>query len=315
MIKLPFISIVIPIYNAASYLQQCLDSIKNQSFTDFEVIMVNDGSTDASKEICMNYVATDNRFRLINQINSGVSSARNTGIELSRGKWITFIDSDDWIDCDYFLNNCSKVELEQTDAICNLKICLDNDKCMQWSIPSTTDINSKLQGIINASLPTSMWCYFFKRESVGDLRVDTGIHHYEDLDFLIRYIINDKKILFNAGNSSLYHYRQGSITHRKFSLKTISGFKVIDKCVKLGLDGFLLNDLFSKMLISISLIAARDETYKNEYDDVIMNRANEYRKSSYYKGTSFKCRLIIWLLSLNPKTYYLFYRCAHLKFN
>ena len=112
MIKLPFISIVIPIYNAASYLQQCLDSIKNQSFTDFEVIMVNDGSTDASKEICMNYVATDNRFRLINQINSGVSSARNTGIELSRGKWITFIDSDDWIDCDYFLNNCSKVDLE-----------------------------------------------------------------------------------------------------------------------------------------------------------------------------------------------------------
>ena len=96
------ISIGMPVYNVAEYLPQCLDSIINQTFTDFEVIMVDDGSTDGrSFKICQEYVERDKRFRLIHQKNGGRSAARNTALKNMTGEYITWIDSDDWVEPDY----------------------------------------------------------------------------------------------------------------------------------------------------------------------------------------------------------------------
>lgn len=98
------ISIIVPIYNSSKYLENCFDSIRVQTFTDFEVIAINDGSTDESGNICDKYASLDNRFKVIHKKNEGVSIARNIGIEQSCGKYITFIDSDDWVDEDYLQN-------------------------------------------------------------------------------------------------------------------------------------------------------------------------------------------------------------------
>ena len=95
------ISIIIPIYNVESYLRKCLDSIMEQSFSYFELLLINDGSTDSSGQICQEYVEKDDRIRYFEKENGGVSSARNFGIKHSRGEYITFIDSDDWVDSDY----------------------------------------------------------------------------------------------------------------------------------------------------------------------------------------------------------------------
>lgn len=95
------VSIGMPVHNANKYLRDCLDSIQRQSFRDFEVIIVDDGSTDNSFEICQEYVTKDSRFKLIHQDNSGVSKARNTCLAYMSGKFITWIDSDDWVDEDY----------------------------------------------------------------------------------------------------------------------------------------------------------------------------------------------------------------------
>lgn len=95
------ISIIVPIYNKEDYLPQCLDSIINQSYTNFEVLLVNDGSTDSSGIICQEYAERDSRFRYIEKENGGVSSARNLGLERSEGAYITFIDSDDWVEFNY----------------------------------------------------------------------------------------------------------------------------------------------------------------------------------------------------------------------
>ena len=92
------ISIVIPIYNAEKYLEECLNSIKSQTYKNFEVIMVNDGSKDDSETICMNFLRSDSRFRYLKKANGGVSSARNLGLDNVKGDYITFIDADDWID-------------------------------------------------------------------------------------------------------------------------------------------------------------------------------------------------------------------------
>lgn len=95
------ISIIVPIYNVEKYLRQCLDSIQDQSYQNFECLLINDGSPDNSADICKEYVSKDPRFRYIEKENGGVSSARNLGLEHSKGEYITFIDSDDWVDSDY----------------------------------------------------------------------------------------------------------------------------------------------------------------------------------------------------------------------
>ena len=95
------ISIIVPIYNVENYLRQCLDSIQNQTYQNFECLLINDGSPDNSADICREYVEKDARFRYFEKENGGVSSARNLGIECSGGTYITFIDADDWVDSDY----------------------------------------------------------------------------------------------------------------------------------------------------------------------------------------------------------------------
>ena len=95
------LSIIIPVYNAEEYLDRCLHSIIDQGFTSYEVILVDDGSTDSSPLICDRYSATDPRFRTLHKPNGGVSSARNAGLELAKGEYIMFLDSDDWIDEDF----------------------------------------------------------------------------------------------------------------------------------------------------------------------------------------------------------------------
>jgi len=96
----PLISIIIPVYNVESYLKDCLESVINQTYKNLEIIIINDGSQDNSKEICYNYAKKDSRIKLINKKNEGVSAARNTGMDLATGEYISFIDSDDYIDND-----------------------------------------------------------------------------------------------------------------------------------------------------------------------------------------------------------------------
>ena len=91
------ISVIVPIYNAEKHLQSCIDSILAQTFTDFELLLINDGSKDNSGSICDEYVIKDNRVRVFHKENGGVSSARNLGLDNAIGEWVTFVDSDDWI--------------------------------------------------------------------------------------------------------------------------------------------------------------------------------------------------------------------------
>ena len=92
------ISVIIPVYNVELYIKQCLDSVINQTYTDLQIIIIDDGSTDGSKAICEEYANRDSRMVFISQENAGVSSARNKGIEQATGEWISFVDADDWLE-------------------------------------------------------------------------------------------------------------------------------------------------------------------------------------------------------------------------
>ena len=96
------ISVIIPIYNVEKYLTKCIESVINQTYKNLEIILVNDGSTDNSKEIIDKYSSIDSRIKVINKKNGGLSDARNVGIELAKGEYITFLDSDDWIELNMY---------------------------------------------------------------------------------------------------------------------------------------------------------------------------------------------------------------------
>lgn len=112
------LSVIVPIYNAEKYLPRCIDSILSQSFAELELLLINDGSTDGSRQICEEYALKDMRVRVVNKENSGVSSTRNVGIALARGEWITFVDADDWIENDTYKKLYKQIELEKADICC-----------------------------------------------------------------------------------------------------------------------------------------------------------------------------------------------------
>ncbi len=111
------ISIIIPVYNAVPYLEKCLSSVSTQHYTDWECILVDDGSTDGSLEICNKWSMTDNRFKVIHQTNKGVSVARNRGLEKSKGEYIIFVDSDDWVDNNYLFSLINGYSDESIDLV------------------------------------------------------------------------------------------------------------------------------------------------------------------------------------------------------
>ena len=109
------ISVIVPIYNVESYLEQCIKSIINQTYKNIEIILIDDGSTDKSPKICDKYKQKDSRIIVVHKQNTGVSATRNIGLELSKGKWIAFVDSDDWIEKEYLEELLLNAKKEKAD--------------------------------------------------------------------------------------------------------------------------------------------------------------------------------------------------------
>lgn len=210
----PEISIIVPVYNAERYLRPCIDSILAQSFPDFELLLVNDGSTDGSAAICDEYAGGDHRVRAIHkQPNGGVSEARNTGLDEARGQWIAFIDADDWIDPDYL-----EALLKPDDAdirMCGFRFRYPDGKCeeeknMTWTGDRYADLSRFIQ-----TQWTVIWGCLISRQLIekNALRFLSGITWCEDYHFMIRCIYLSRKV--KTVDRILYNYRQNdsSICH------------------------------------------------------------------------------------------------------
>ena len=140
----PKISVVVPVYNAERFLHKCVDSILSQSFSDLELILVDDGSPDNSGAICDDYARQDSRVKVIHQRNSGVSVARNRGIQEASGDYIGFVDSDDWIDSEMYAVLYQTAKKEHTDIVmCDSMTVYDDGRKVQDTISSLSE-NSHL---------------------------------------------------------------------------------------------------------------------------------------------------------------------------
>lgn len=203
------ISIIVPVYNSSKYLEKCFDSIRNQTYTDFEVIVINDGSTDCSGEICDKYATLDNRFKIIHKENGGVSQARNIGIDNAHGEYITFIDSDDWIDVDYLQKFIVAVD-PNCDLIVSGIVCnYSNGSLKILNIENNSFLSNnayKLHQLIKSRLYFGPCNKLYKTEIIRQNRIKfpDNISYGEDRIFNYEYIRYVKHI--QTLNYSGYHY-------------------------------------------------------------------------------------------------------------
>lgn len=194
--KMPLLSVIVPVYNVEAYLGRCIDSIINQTYSNLEIILIDDGSTDKSWSICKAYAEKDSRIITRQQSNSGSSVARNTGLDLASGDYIGFVDSDDWIDRNMFQlmltfllkNNLHVVECGVVDSK-SFKSSFDLKK---FSVDSL--IETQEEGIkrLLTSNNFSVWRRIYSKEIVQDLRFIPGKIH-QDVFFTIDVLNKTKK--------------------------------------------------------------------------------------------------------------------------
>lgn len=224
-IQLPLISIIVPVYNMEIYLRKCIDSILCQTYKNIELILVDDGSTDSSPQICDEYAELDDRVKVIHKHNTGQADSRNKGINIAKGEYIGFVDSDDWIDADMYevLYN-TIVDTGADISICGTYYEYKNKVEVIYDCGRTYIYDNK-EAIKAVYLDSNIKSYscdkLFKREIIANDYPD--IRYFEDLSVLIKWIANANKIV--VVGKAKYHYRQrlGSICTTQ-SNKNFFGF-------------------------------------------------------------------------------------------
>ena len=258
----PMVSIVVPIYNAENYLRRCVDSILNQEYTDFELLLVNDGSTDASGDICEEYGDQDPRVIVIQKENTGVSDSRNRALDRARGKYLQFLDSDDWITpdatrlfvraaeeygCDMVISDFYRVVGERLSTKGDIEEegVLTREEFAAHMMENPADF---YYGVL--------WNKLYRRDIVEEhkLRMDTDISWCEDFMFNLEYIRYAK--VFYALHAPIYYYvkRKGSLASQGIN---------ISKTVKMKLNVFEYYNNFYKHVL--------------EEEDYEKNRLQVYR--------------------------------------
>ena len=258
----PSVSIIVPVYNARKTIARCIESIINQEFQDFELLLVNDGSKDDSGQICDSYAAQDKRIRVIHKDNSGVSDSRNMALDLAKGKYIQFLDSDDWITtdatnlffraaedhhCDMVISDFYRVVGQRVSH----KGDIDDDAVMTREDYAAHMMENPADFYYGV-----LWNKLYRRDLVEEhsLRMDTNINWCEDFLFNLEYIRYAK--VFYALHAPIYYYvkRKGSLASQGIS---------ISKTVKMKLNVFEYYNNFYKHVL--------------EEEDYEKNRLQVYR--------------------------------------
>jgi len=229
--KNPKISIVVPVYNTAEYLCECLDCFMAQTYDNFEVLLVDDGSTDNSGIICDNYVAKDNRFRVIHKKNMGVSAARNSGIDVALGEYIGFVDSDDTF-LPAMLSEYASIALRTNADIISSISCLDDNSLAKYTgkpflhIFNNKEARNEFFKI--GEVRPSVWLTIIKKDLIASFRFPSHIVQWEDYAFIGLMISRASVVAITSKLFYKYRYREGSATKQSLNDKHLTCLLIDD---------------------------------------------------------------------------------------
>lgn len=283
------VSIIIPIYNAEIYLPYCLDTIRNQTYKDLEVILVNDGSTDDSGKICDEYSKKDNKFIVIHKKNGGVSSARNAGLKIAKGRYIGFVDPDDWMEPNIVENLYKLITNNDADMSCcgYYKEDIEGKIINKTSGADPMRINNKevLNNILNPNGYYSfVWNKLFSSNIIKKNRIyfDEDIQFGEDLLFCCEYLTHSNIIIYDS--TPYYHYiiHNDNITKSQFSYKKITYLTALEKISNLlsdlkdvNVSNFKTN--YIRINISILMHAIEQKENNSEIISMLNNNLYKYK--------------------------------------
>lgn len=224
------ISIIIPVYNAARYLHECLDSVLTQTFTDYEVICVDDGSTDGSGEILEEYAAKDSRIRVIHQKNAGAWMARNHALKLAQGEWITFVDADDVLNKNWFRAAMRIAEKTQADLV-RLGCCYDREIPSGFMVQAADEECEAFNGVLAAKWMWNvmarggfLWRCFIRRDIIAGLEFLPRINCKEDGIWLLGLSQRVKRVAEGRFAGYFYRATEGSLMKRKRKVSQCVGY-------------------------------------------------------------------------------------------
>lgn len=306
------ISVIIPIYNVEAFLSACLDSVVQQSHTDLEIILVDDGSTDSCPEICDAYAAADARIKVIHQQNRGLSTARNAGIESSSGEYITFVDSDDFILPDMLERLLELARRYDADYVqCGYNPCEEN-AVLQNTVYPCTEAEEPLiydgpMDRVNAYLQrNTVYVYvcgkLYSRRLFDEIRFPEGKIH-EDIYPTLQLVHAAKRIAISRSYGYMYRIHKNSITHSPFNPKRLDKLDAIESMIAFASQNYpeLLPVLYSKMLIACMLfmLIMASQGYKDRrVDQRLCRELRRYARPKAIMRTPFKPRLFILLACL-----------------
>ncbi len=231
----PLISIIVPVYNTEQYLDKCVDSIVNQTYTNLEIILIDDGSPDNCGDICDEWAKKDSRIKVIHKPNGGLSSARNAGLDNSTGEYIGFIDSDDVIEPEMYEKMLKNIQNTHADVcMCGCKIINEQGELLLENNFSNKvyNIDEIIEEII-LPLKTAVWDKLYKKELIGLIRFLQGRIHGEDLLFTLNLLANDLSISAISGAYYRYIKHPSSITTSKFSNRSFDEVYCKDQAYKI----------------------------------------------------------------------------------
>ena len=273
------ISVIVPVYNVEKYLEECLDSIQNQTYSDIEVILVNDGSLDNSKDICEKYCKEDNRFKLINQANQGQSVARNHGVAASIGEFIAFVDSDDIIRQDY-LEVLIRYMSEEVDIVESQftvhKKEFFNENYKEINVIFEGDSEEAVKAVPKHVLSVNPVTKLYRRSVVEAVPYLEGLI-FEDIYSGVGMLKYIRRII--KSDYTGYYYRQHgtSTMHRTFTEKNLNVFTVSDKLIDLYSDRENLLPYIGSYLVHVTTMHYQDYIRKdNPYAKVYNQKLAEY---------------------------------------
>ena len=288
------ISIIVPIYNAEEFLKETIESVLSQSFSEFELLLINDGSTDQSQNICEAFGKIDKRVRLINKANGGVSSARNVGIKNATGTYIFHVDADDILRPDALKNLHNKAINTQADiTVANyiLRSLNNDEKVIKHRV--THSAEEFLQGMLLGEFHAGLWNKLIKKSCYDGLSFDEDVNCMEDKLILTQILLKNPNLSFLDDEVYIYIQRNSSLTNNT-SLKTLTSIeKVIQQINNLLKD----KKVFETSLVKIKLdykikLLNNSHILKKEQ---VRNKFKEVNSNILYRDMiPFYYRILLW---------------------
>lgn len=299
------VTVIIPVYNVEKYIHKCIESVISQTYKNIEIILIDDGSIDNSGIICDEYMKKDSRIRVIHKENKGVSNARNSGIELANGKYVTFVDSDDYLSSKYIevlyecmINNNVDLVISNGIDIYENRICNKNEN--KHDILMTRD-ECLRELLTEKNFSHVCWGNLYKKEFLEECYFNSDYRIAEDLDFLYNYISKSKKVYFTSKKTYYWVIRNTSAIHLPYSEKWNDELNICASIIERNYGK--KNDLYSHSIgkyIRANVNQAHRFNLDRKQVNSIRNNIKLYKNEILgYEGFSakYKFKIILFLYS------------------